>query len=62
MASLHMGPGGPPSQGTGCVGAGSMEASDQGHSMSVPHQAGPWVTHDFPRESCVGEGGCVVRV
>ena len=57
MASPHMGPGDAPrAKGTGCVGAGPMEASGQGHSMSVPHQAGPWVTQDFPRVLCGGGG------
>ena len=56
MASLRMGPGDPPSQGSGCVRAGSMEASGQGHSVSEQHQAGPCISHDLPESPVWGRG------
>lgn len=56
MAPPHVAPGDPPSQGSGCVSAGSMEASGLGHSVSEPHQAGPCVSCDFPGSPVWGRG------
>lgn len=56
MAPPHTAPGDPPSQGSGCVSADSMEASGLGHSVSEPHQAGPCVSHDFPGSPVWGRG------